>query len=134
MSMNDYVDKQAGLNVTGGDEDLLREVTKTYWSNLGKELEKIETFMGTNNEEYVIAVHGLKSTSRAIGALKLGDMAYECEMAGRAGEEDKIKVLTPPLLEYAEGFKAVLDEVFSGDSDSAMGEREISDSDVPEIK
>ncbi|MBQ7558018.1 MAG: Hpt domain-containing protein [Lachnospiraceae bacterium] len=134
MSMNDYVDREAGLSVTGGDESLLREVMKTYWKNLDNEMNTIEANMGTGNEAYVIAVHGLKSTSRAIGALKLGDMAYECEMAGRNGEMDKVQSLTPPLLEYARGFKAVLDNEFSGDKESDSEGRQITDAEVPHIK
>ncbi|MCR5304715.1 MAG: Hpt domain-containing protein [Lachnospiraceae bacterium] len=133
MSMGDYVDRQAGLNVTGGDPDLLKEVTKTYWSNLDREMETIQTNLNTNLEEYIIAVHGLKSTSRAIGAMTLGDMAYECEMAGKAGDTEKINALTPPLIEYVKGFKAELDKEFS-DAGTPAGSLEISDADIPEIK
>lgn len=134
MSMNDYIDKEAGLSVTGGDEALLREVMKTYWKNLDNEITTIETNMESGNEDYVIAVHGLKSTSRAIGALKLGDMAYECEMAGRNGELEKVRSLTPPLLEYTRGFKEELDGEFSGDGEGDFGGRQITDEDIPEIK
>ena len=44
-------------------------------------------------------VHSLKSTSRAIGAKQLSELALTLEQAGRTGNIDLIKEKTPELLE-----------------------------------
>ena len=50
-------------------------------------------------KRYTIEVHALKSSSRQIGAMQLGEMAYELEKAGNDGNEQLIREKTPALLE-----------------------------------
>ena len=50
-------------------------------------------------EDYRIKVHAVKSMANTIGATALGGLAKLCEFAARDGDIDRIRVLTPILLE-----------------------------------
>ena len=60
--------------------------------------------------DYTIRVHALKSSSRQIGAIKLGDMAEELEKAGKAGDIDVIEKNTNSTLDE---FGSLLDKLKS---------------------
>ena len=48
---------------------------------------------------YATLVHGLKSTSRMVGALPLGDMAYDLEMKSKEGDLEYVKANHDALLD-----------------------------------
>ena len=59
-------------------------------------------------ENYTIRVHALKSSSRQIGAMDLGKMAEELEMAGKAENIDVIMAKTDGVMA---SFRYVLEEL-----------------------
>ncbi|MCR5510229.1 MAG: response regulator [Lachnospiraceae bacterium] len=59
-------------------------------------------------EDYTIRVHALKSSSRQVGAMKLGDMAEELEKAGKASDLDTIKAKTADTLQEYSAFLEAL--------------------------
>ncbi len=63
---------------------------------------------GSTLEDYRIKVHSVKSMSNTIGATALGGLAKICEYAARDGEIDRIKVLTPILLEELDNMRSRL--------------------------
>lgn len=69
---------------------------------------------GSTLEDYRIKVHGVKSMSNTIGATSLGGLAKMCEYAARDGQIDRIKVLTPILIEELDNMKARLEVLNSG--------------------
>lgn len=82
-----------------GTEEVFWEVLKNYYHSIErkakyiKELERAEKW-----EEYTIEVHALKSASRQIGAMELGTLAQELELAGKAGDIQTIQKKTNKLL------------------------------------
>ena len=56
---------------------------------------------------YTVQVHGLKSNAKMIGAMKLADLAFELEKAGKEGKIDFIKEKQRPFMKE---FVAVLEE------------------------
>lgn len=76
------------------------DILKIYYRTLNTKSEKIKQAYETNDtDNYIIYVHGLKSSSRVVGAYQLGDMAYELELAGKAGNIDIITQKTNILLD-----------------------------------
>ncbi len=82
-----------------GTADIYRKTLVLFREQIPGRIRNIETALQEDHlENYVIEVHSLKSAARWIGAAKLGDLAEELEMAGRAGDKDKMAQGTPALL------------------------------------
>ncbi|MBR5637171.1 MAG: response regulator [Pseudobutyrivibrio sp.] len=56
-------------------------------------------------EDYRIKVHAVKSMANTIGATALGGLAKLCEFAARDNQIDRIRVLTPVLLDEMDNMK-----------------------------
>ncbi|MCR4695171.1 MAG: response regulator [Pseudobutyrivibrio sp.] len=59
-------------------------------------------------EDYRIKVHGVKSMANTIGATALGGLAKTCEYAAKENKIEKIRVLTPILLEEMDSMREKL--------------------------
>jgi CheY-like chemotaxis protein len=70
----------------GGNMRIYLPVLRSYLSVIPEELEKISHVSRETLPEYVVRVHGVKSTSDSIGAEQAHQMALELEMAGKAGD------------------------------------------------
>lgn len=97
------IDVNKGLYNCGsptGYEDALR----LYEEGADESISIIENAFETSDyDNFTIKVHAIKSSSRIIGAGKLGTLAEELEKAGNDQNDDIIKSKTPVLLkEYIE--------------------------------
>ncbi len=82
-----------------GSEEAYEQAFRIYRDSLPAKAREIRTcFDNEDWENYTIQVHSLKSTSRVIGALKLGEDAWELEQAGDARDLACIAEKTPLLL------------------------------------
>lgn len=96
-----------------GTEELYWDVLKDYYHCIErkalslKQLEKDE-----NWEQYTIEVHALKSASRQIGAMELGNLAQELELAGKCGDYELIKKQNNKLLADYLLYELLLKEYF----------------------
>jgi HPt (histidine-containing phosphotransfer) domain-containing protein len=83
------IDAEKGAAHFGGDLSIYGDVVKSYAQNTPPLLDKIRTLAAEPSAEdindYAIIVHGIKSSSRSIGAEVLGDQAEELEYAAKAG-------------------------------------------------
>ena len=99
-----------------GTEEVFWEVLKNYYHSIErkakyiKELERAEKW-----DEYTIEVHALKSSSRQVGAMELGNLAEELEMAGKAGDIQTIKRKTNKMLAEYLQYQMTLKEHFPED-------------------
>ena len=84
------VDVMSGLNNNGTLEDYKKILRLFYRSVEMRKSELEEYFEAGDYANYTIKVHALKSTSRLIGAMQLGDMAQELENAGKRNDRDYI--------------------------------------------
>ncbi|MCR5267634.1 MAG: Hpt domain-containing protein [Lachnospiraceae bacterium] len=92
------LDVSAGMSFTGGRDRYLSALQR-YYKSYDANREKVESALSSSDiENYTILVHALKSNSKMIGAADLGGLFEELEMAGKAGDTDKIRALTQKAL------------------------------------
>ena len=112
----DGIDSVAAMQNISCDYNDYMDILKTYYRTLpNRVIEIIQSYETMDISNYVIYVHGLKSSSRAIGAYRLGDMAYELELAGKSGDIDTIRNKHDIFLEYINTLSNNLAQVFESD-------------------
>lgn len=86
-----------------GSEELYEELLSDYGKELPERMDQIRTFEQTEDiKNYTIAVHGLKSTSRMVGAMALAMLAEKLEGYGHKENIDAIHEETGQLIEKME--------------------------------
>ncbi len=85
------LDIDSGLDYCGDCEDYLMAL-ETYLGSAEKKAEEIEKYWAERDiKNTTIKVHALKSTSRSIGALELGEFAARLEKAGNSGDQEMLE-------------------------------------------
>ena len=93
------LDTKTGMDYTGGSDKYLSAI-KRYRGSYEKNKLKIDEYLKKEDyESYMITVHALKSNSRMIGAMRLGEAFEELEMAARSNSIEVIDAKTQPTLE-----------------------------------
>lgn len=91
------------------DSNMVFQTAVDFYESVGFERDEILRYYDNIDEstleDYRIKVHGVKSMANTIGATGLGGLAKLCEYAARDGDIDRIKVLTPILLEELDTMK-----------------------------
>ncbi len=108
------VDVTSGLELCGGNPDAYLAVLKTFMETADESISKIENYAQNRDyKNYTTEVHGLKSSSLAIGARGLSEMARKLEEAGREENYKQISEETPALIarfsEIAENIKPLVE-------------------------
>jgi signal transduction histidine kinase/CheY-like chemotaxis protein/HPt (histidine-containing phosphotransfer) domain-containing protein len=86
----DELDVGSGLNHCGSGESYMATL-KMYLDTAAKNADDIESFWAAGDiKNTTIKIHALKSTSRVIGALELGEFAARLEKAGDHGDTETI--------------------------------------------
>ncbi len=120
------LDITAGISRCGDREAYLQAV-QIYREALAPKRQDIEQYyLSEDWKNYTIQVHSLKSTSRVIGAMELGERAWEMEQAGDAENDLLIREKTPALLEMMDEFAAAFATLQTGSA-------EPDDADRPDI-
>ena len=89
---NDVIDKNVGLEYCMNEEDFYREMLDTYIKEKTEKTAQLESALKNGDlKRYTVLIHGLKSTSKMIGAVRFSELAYELECAGKEGRLDDIK-------------------------------------------
>ena len=79
------------LEFCADDEDIYKEVLETALEEGREKIPFMNDLMsGKDFDRYIIEAHGLKNAARQIGCDRLSDMAKESELAGKAGDIDKM--------------------------------------------
>ena len=110
-----------GVDVKGaihliGSMRVYKDVLTQYYKNVDKKKQMImNSFEKGDWERYTTEVHALKSSSRQIGAIDLGDLAEKLEMAGKELNLLYIRQNTTELLEMYQKLKDRLTPYFSAD-------------------
>ena len=80
------LDAETGLSHCGTEETYL-DTLRIYAKSAAACADEISAYWRAGDvENTTVKVHGLKSTSRAVGASALGDLAEKLELAGKAGD------------------------------------------------
>jgi HPt (histidine-containing phosphotransfer) domain-containing protein len=91
------IDAEKGAGYFGGDMEVYWDVIKSFAQNTPPLLDKIRSgcfdraFSEKNTNDYAIIVHGIKGSSRSIGAETLGAKAEALEHAAKAGDLNFIR-------------------------------------------
>ncbi|GEM_PF-417676 len=94
----DELDVGSGLTHCGNSESYMATL-KMYLDTAEKNADDIEKFWAARDiKNATIKIHALKSTSRVIGALKLGEFAARLEKAGDLGDTQALDNELPDLL------------------------------------
>ncbi len=84
------IDTHAGLNYCGDAEDYIMTL-QMYVSSAEQKAAEIEKYWEAQDiKNTTVKIHALKSASRAIGALELGDFAAALEKAGNSGDTETL--------------------------------------------
>ena len=104
------IDAAIGMQYSGDDENLYREVLSDYMDTIEEKAEVIAKAVETQDiETYTIEVHSLKSTSKSIGAMELSELAKDLESNGKNKEWGPIIEKTPALLKmYRDLYQVIL--------------------------
>lgn len=88
-----------GLEACGGSPELYQSVLGVFTGEGRKKLPLIKQLYKQEDwENYIVAVHGLKSSAASIGAVELAAHAKEMEFAGKDGDIELIHEKTDNLL------------------------------------
>ena len=80
------VDVDAGLELCDGDEDIYLRVLRSYLSAIPPALDKMRNVSTETMQNYIVNVHGVKSTSASIGAEETRKAALQLETMARSGD------------------------------------------------
>ena len=97
------------------DEDIYMDAVKSFVSAHEKNIKDLETFKEQKDlKNYTILVHGIKSSSRLIGAAGLSDLSRNLEDWGNLKETKELEAYTPGFIEkynkITKDLKAALEE------------------------
>ncbi len=100
------LDAAAALKNSGSEAALL-SVLKMYYDSFDMKYGEIQGYYDEGDwSNYTIKVHALKSSSRLVGALELGDAAEALEKAGKASD---IEYITAHHNEMMDSYRAIRD-------------------------
>lgn len=118
-----------------GSEDLYWMVLKDYYNAIDKKIETIKNHQQNEDwKNYTTEVHALKSASRQIGAMELGDKAAALEKAGNELDLDTIQKNTDDALEQYRGYQTLLAPYFEEDAVSESNSSDLPLIDASELR
>lgn len=96
------INEKQGTLYCGSLEDF-EDILKIHYEDYEENRQKIQAFYDSKDwKNYVILVHGLKSSMKCVGIMKLSDMCLELEIAGKENRIDYIlKNHDAMMAEYA---------------------------------
>jgi signal transduction histidine kinase/DNA-binding response OmpR family regulator/HPt (histidine-containing phosphotransfer) domain-containing protein len=103
-----YVEQ--GLKRFGDDEEAYMDVLKSYALNTPPLLDQLRDCTEETLPNYAIIIHGLKSSSRSIGADPIGAWAEALEMAAKSGD---FKLVSKDNSTFIKTVQALLDGLSS---------------------
>lgn len=99
-----------GISCCGGDIECYEEILQAYYESGEKRLAELASLFDEKNyKNYVIAVHGLKSSSASIGAMELSECAKAHEFAGK---EERYQFVHDDFLHLKELYQTALDKIY----------------------
>jgi len=118
--------KVKGIDITSavarcGSPDVVIDVMKDFRLSISERADLIEKYAKEDTNNYMIYVHGLKSSARAIGAIELSEMAEYLEKCAEEGNSDEITAKTPELLEL---YRSYMDKLSVIDGEESEKESE----------
>ncbi len=116
MSNEDKIEflRRCGVDADTGianmmDVETYNEIMNDFYEALPDELLKIDGFKNSGDmSNYAILVHALKSNARSFGFNKLGEIAYNHEMASKAGDTNYVNEHYEELMTEVKNVQGVI--------------------------
>ncbi len=106
---NAGINTEYGVSCCGNIRSLYMEILKDFVTeSAGKKGELIKAFEAKDFEKYTIRIHGLKSTSRLIGAERVSALAAELEKVAKNGDEEELSKLHK---EFMPGYETLVEAI-----------------------
>lgn len=87
------------------------EMLGDFYDSIPEELSKIDNFKNAGDmPDYAILVHTMKSNARSFGFMKLGDICYAHELAGKAGDVNYVNLHYNELLQAAKETISIIEK------------------------
>jgi len=80
------VDVKSGLDFCEGDMDTYKRVLRSYVEDITEALTEMRNVSENNLGDYAVSVHGVKSTSEAVGAEETRKTAKQLELMAKSGD------------------------------------------------
>jgi HPt (histidine-containing phosphotransfer) domain-containing protein len=94
------IDTEKVMELYAGDLEIYLPVLRSYVSVIPDALDIMSRVCAETLPEYIVKVHGVKSTSDGIGAEEARKMAYELEMLAKSGDLSAVLAKNGALLQY----------------------------------
>ncbi len=95
----------------GDDDEMIREFLHDFRLSAKKIAAELRAACGANQAEAAGSLaHKLKSSSRSVGALALGELCAAMEKAGKGGDAEALAALLPKFEQELMGIERFLDE------------------------
>ena len=102
-------------SLVGDDQDTVHALLREYVETLQRTWAEIATAASQGDEAAIAAsAHKLKSSSRSVGALRIGELCQQIENAGRAGELPTIASLLHEVSTLRPVLEAAIQTVLDG--------------------
>ncbi|MCL2602849.1 MAG: ATP-binding protein [Defluviitaleaceae bacterium] len=108
----DGIDIKKSVDQFGGDGEAYLQVLRSYAANTRGLLPVVKTVHEAELSGYAVTVHGIKGSSRSIGANIVGDMAEGLEHAAKEGDFPYINEKNPEFLTALDKLLFDLDAMF----------------------
>ena len=107
-----HISISAGMGFCMNDTGFYKEMLGTFISESPVKREQLEAALKSEDiKQYTVQIHGLKSTSKTIGAVMLPDMALKLELAGKEGRFDDIKLGHAEVMKEYEAVLSAAEEL-----------------------
>ena len=108
------LDVKEGLEYSMDNVEFYKEILETYLEETADQIKQMDLYLASDNmPEYATLVHAVKSGSRLIGAMKLGDEAFVLEQKSKEGDaafvhahHDSLKAHVDVVFEAVHGYMA----------------------------
>ena len=129
------VDIAKGIRNCGGDESFYMTILAEYAQSSPGKIRELEKHLEAEDmNSYGIIIHSVKSSSRTIGAMQLGDDAYELEIAAKNGDLEAVRHgHYKTMYDLTSLVDTILPVVSSGGSLEGSGAFEDADGDILEF-
>ncbi len=118
----DCIDAEKAIQ-NSGSEEAFRSVLKIFYDSIQDKHDELEqSFASGDWKNYTIKIHALKSSSRLVGAMDLGEKAERLEMAGKEGDTGYIQENHAAAMEEYLSFRDALAPVFEAGSDKPVAD------------
>lgn len=106
---DNVIDMQTGLKNIGDSKETYIKILNSYYNEGSDNITKLNTInINDDLKLFITTVHGIKSTSASIGAMKVSEMFKELEFAGK---DNKLDLISSKLAHYMDAYKKILNDV-----------------------